>query len=73
MLSQTCRLVQDLRSRWSKSEKKQKGGKRKKTGISDQNECVVPVWQFQTFQRSTPEVETMVLREFRRAPRSFCF
>jgi hypothetical protein len=73
MLSQTCRLNQDLHSRWSKSGKKQKGGKRKKTGISDQNERVVPVWRFQTFQRSTPEVETMVLRGFRRGPRSFCF
>lgn len=31
--------------------------------MSDQNERVVPVWQSQTFQRSTPEVETMVLRE----------
>lgn len=34
-----------------------------KTSISDQNEREVPVRQVQTIQRSTPEVETMVLRE----------
>ena len=34
-----------------------------KTSISDQNEREVPARQVQTIQRSTPEVETMVLRD----------
>lgn len=32
-----------------------------KTGLPNENECDVPVWQFQTIQRLTHEVGTMVL------------